>query len=123
MFTTHLDTRWLHPEKLRLKILAPLVWNRIGYSVTVPAGFATDLASVPRILWRVIPPWTANRCAVLHDFLYYTGSLTRAECDIEFYRAMEAEEISGWRALAMWLGVRIGGWVAWRNHRRRDGSS
>ena len=39
--------------------------------VVVPKGFRTDLASSPRILWPILPPfgrWSA--AAVLHDYLY-----------------------------------------------------
>ena len=38
--------------------------------VTVPAGYITDLASVPRIAWAVIAPFDVARAAVVHDILY-----------------------------------------------------
>lgn len=38
--------------------------------VTVPAGYLTDGASVPRALWPLIPPWGAyGQAAVVHDLL------------------------------------------------------
>jgi hypothetical protein len=38
-----------------------------------PAGFVTDLASIPRPIWSFFPPdgpWVKG--AIVHDFLYYT---------------------------------------------------
>ena len=41
------------------------------FKVTVPAGFVTDLASVPRLLWAIVPrDGLHNGAAVVHDFLY-----------------------------------------------------
>ena len=43
----------------------------IGYKITVPAGFVTDLASIPRPLWVLWPPFGKyTRAAVIHDWLY-----------------------------------------------------
>ena len=43
-----------------------------GGKVTVPTGFATDLASVPRAVWWLISPWDIARAAIIHDLLYKT---------------------------------------------------
>lgn len=66
--------------------------------VTVPAGYLTDGASVPRIAWSIIPPWGSyGQAAVLHDLLceYLTVienglpvPITRAEADAIFLEAM-----------------------------------
>lgn len=46
--------------------------------VNVPDGFLTDGASVPQILWSLIPPWGAyGQAAVLHDYLCEYLSITR----------------------------------------------
>ena len=39
-------------------------------TITVPAGYITDLASVPRSIWAVISPFDVARAAVIHDLLY-----------------------------------------------------
>jgi uncharacterized protein DUF1353 len=45
--------------------------------VTVPPGFKTDFASVPRPFWFWIAPWGRHgRAAIVHDFLYQLGSVT-----------------------------------------------
>ena len=38
--------------------------------ITVPAGYITDLASVPRAAWAFISPFDVARSAVIHDMLY-----------------------------------------------------
>lgn len=38
--------------------------------VTIPAGYLTDGATVPRIFWSLIPPWGAyGQAVVVHDLL------------------------------------------------------
>lgn len=38
--------------------------------VSVPKGFLTDLASVPRPCWTFLAPWDIARAAIIHDYLY-----------------------------------------------------
>lgn len=69
-----------------------------GQWVTVPSGYLTDGASVPRALWALIPPWGAyGQAAVVHDLLceYLSiidhglpKSITRDRCDEIFDEAM-----------------------------------
>jgi hypothetical protein len=43
-----------------------------GNTINVPIGFKTDFASVPRLLWSIIPRWGKyGNAAVIHDFLYW----------------------------------------------------
>ncbi len=61
--------------------------------VSVPAGFETDLASVPRLI--VIYELWGNRChreAVIHDYLYRIDSVPQAsklQADRTFLEAMK----------------------------------
>ena len=41
-------------------------------TITVPSGFVTDLASVPRAMWWLIAPFDVARAAIIHDLLYKT---------------------------------------------------
>ena len=41
-------------------------------TITVPTGFVTDLASVPRAMWAFIAPFDVARAAIIHDLLYKT---------------------------------------------------
>lgn len=73
----------------------------------VPAGFLTDAATTPRILWPLFPPvgkWT--RSAILHDYLL--TSRTRREADYEFLRALtECDGVNPAVARLMWAGVSL----------------
>ena len=86
--------------------------------LTVPAGFASDGASVPRFFWRIVFPPGDNRAlraAFLHDWIYRSRpeGWTRAQAD-DFFRQILIEDgvprISA--ELAYW-GVRLFGVAAW----------
>ncbi len=94
--------------------------DKDGPGITVPAGFMTDFASVPRIFWWLISPYGKHgKAAVLHDFLYYmarngTGKpRTRKEADVVFLQAMKVLGVATWKRLAMYYAVRIGARRAW----------
>ncbi len=46
--------------------------NNKTETITVPSGFVTDLASVPRMMWWLIAPFDVARAAIIHDLLYKT---------------------------------------------------
>ncbi len=107
------------------KLLQPFTYEigeeGSGRKVTVPAEFVTDFASVPRILWTLIPPWGGyGKAAVLHDFLYDAAPWSRSECDSVFLEAMKVLKVPFHRRMAIYLGVRAGGWLAWRTRREED---
>jgi len=98
------------------RLVAPLRCSWRGGSVTVPQGFATDLASIPRLLRWVIPgvgDW--NRPSVVHDYLYvHPDDWTRREADRLFLAGLEAEGVGRLKRWAMYAAVRVGGGVLWR---------
>ena len=64
------------------------------------------------------------RAAILHDWLYGVGILTRADCDGVFYRALTTGDgTARWRASIFWLGVRLGGSTSYTKTRIRSGFS
>lgn len=101
----------------------PLIWLEPGRPrIIVPAGTTTDLASIPRALrnLRALDPnGKSRRPAVLHDWLYQNAPKApeaRAVADELLFRALLAEGTSRGAARAFYWGVRLGGWVAWRQH-------
>ncbi|MBK8893737.1 MAG: DUF1353 domain-containing protein [Propionivibrio sp.] len=85
------------------------VSDKIGV-VSVPAGFQTDFASVPRapvMFWLAAD--SAHQAAVIHDYLYATASVSRADADDVLLEAMEAEGVPAWRRWGMYLAVRAFG--------------
>jgi len=76
----------------------------------VPAGFVTDLASVPRIpLVYDLFGATSNEAAVVHDYLYSTRHVPRDVADAVLKEASQATGVPSWRRWPMWLGVRMFG--------------
>jgi len=58
--------------ELELKALKGVGVKLKGSKITVPTGFVTDLASVPRPMWWLIAPFDVARSAIIHDLLYKT---------------------------------------------------
>ncbi len=80
----------------------------------VPAGFDTDLASIPRIFQPFISKLEGVEAAVLHDWFYRFKVVPRAQADRIFLEAMEGA-VPWWKRRVMWLGVRAGGWLSYQS--------
>lgn len=107
--TEHLDRKFS-------RVAQPLVYatripNARGALLVVPVGFVTDFASIPRLLWALLPrDGSYQPAAVLHDWLY-TEDVSRKDADDIFLEAMEACGTCGPVRRAIWLGVRLCGWL------------
>ena len=94
--------------------------------VSVPKGYITDLASVPRFCWAFIAPFDVARAAVVHDILYekintaYKGEKILNKHDRERYRkvaddvfkeGMESAvpPVPKWKIWAAYNAVRVFG--------------
>ncbi len=125
-----------------------LTWLEDGafFSLTVPKGFRSDGASVPRLLWSVIgltPDGPIRAGALLHDFIYRYGGempagsfrvyvrgewaasaqpITRRRADWILRHFAQAAGISPRRALLVWTGVRVGGWWSWKGTQTAGGA-
>lgn len=103
------------------RLLADLVYESdvAGITITAPADFITDLASVPRAPFAyLLAGGIGHAAAVIHDVLYSTHVTTRRTADAVFYEALRVLGVAAWRARLMWLGVRIGGRHAWSDPAR-----
>lgn len=120
------DLRTMPGEQRLFKLLAPFHASKDGKPFVIPAGFFTDLASIPNAAeWFIqndAP--TILRGALGHDFFYqYAGhppgcpfSVTRAEAD-EFLREAMAVCGASWsQRWTVWGAVRVGGFNAWKPH-------
>lgn len=78
------------------------------WEITIPAGFDTDLASVPRLPGAYLLFGNkARRSAILHDYLY-SEKWPREAADLAFREAMK-NEVDTFTRFAMWAAVRVGG--------------
>lgn len=113
-------------------VLAPLIWTGTkGDTFTVPVGFRTDFATVPRFLHWIVSPYGAyTRAAVLHDWLLVElaswsagetpvlpgGALlyrtqppaNSRDCDGIFRRVMQDLGVPWAKRWIMWAAVRVG---------------
>lgn len=111
-------------DSRRWKVLEDFLFvDGVGRTWRVPAGFVTDLASVPRALWGLYPPFGSYEdAAVVHDFMYTYQSTLSPEVDKGFaddhlMQGMVARG-TGWLTRhAVYWGVKVGGGPAWRGHK------
>ena len=113
-------------EDKRFEVVSPFTYyiDKLGgnLKVSIPPGFRTDFASVPRFFWRVIPPvGLYGKAAVVHDYLcenkyawqvdgqgnwaYY--AVTRKEADKIFREAMNVLGVGKAKRNVMFWGVRL----------------
>jgi len=99
----------------------PLVY-RVGISndsVTVPRGFVTDLASIPPALQSLIQQNGPHLLpAVIHDYLYWKQTCTRAESDQLLLLAMIENKVPVRDRTAIYQTVKIAGSFAWNDNTR-----
>ena len=125
----HSDTEW--------RLIAPLVYKGKRDTFTIPAGYVTDFASVPRMLqWFAPSTGKYTLAAVLHDYLCdalddtgvasipvaarpgWNTHTTSRDVDGLFRRVMREQKVPAVLRWFMWAGVR---WGALFNRRRRPG--
>jgi hypothetical protein len=107
--------------------------------ITAAKGCVTDLASIPRPFWILLPPdgpWV--KAAIIHDYLYATrgtGQLpkgvpgskqpvgitraqpySRAEADWILRDGLKNRGVDFVRRNLIWAAVRIGGWRGWNRN-------
>jgi hypothetical protein len=90
-------------------------------TIVIPKGFCTDGASVPRIFWSLLDPWSNFfSSAIVHDFLYSKDSdfffpLTdRKEADRIFKEAMFNAGVGWLTRHTVHSAVRLGGWASYK---------
>ena len=103
--------------------------ERENKHITVPVGFRTDFASIPRAFKSLFSPTGCyGKAAITHDYLYEDGWVsqllidditgdtfelmyrpTRKEADGIFKEAMEVLGVGWWTRHAVYIAVRIGG--------------
>ena len=111
-------------DELKIRFMESLEYlsHRVERLFSVPVGFITDFASIPRIAWSIFPPTGKyGKAAVIHDFIYQRGlGLTQKEADGVFLDAMEELNVGFWTRYTLHRFLRIGGFVAWGRYRKAD---
>jgi hypothetical protein len=90
-----------------------------GVVITIPAGFVSDYASVPRVLWIWLPPHGQySKAAVIHDHLYWTQECTKQQADNLLMIAMKESDVNGMDKWVIYNGVDWGGQSSWDDNAR-----
>lgn len=87
--------------------------------IVVPKGFVSDLASIPRLLWGILPPHhhRYRLAALVHDFLLTDDNFrvfTRADIDLIFKEIMQVSGVKPWKVFVMYNAVRA--WSYMKSH-------
>lgn len=90
--------------------------------VFVPAGMLTDLASIPRLVWNILPPTGKyGAAAIVHDRLCNTLQITqagklinvpRSKADAILGEAMEVLKVPWFKRVSISSAVALYRWVA-----------
>lgn len=91
-------------------------------TVTVPAGFEFDGASIPKIFWLpYYSPYDPRviLASLVHDYLYVTHladgeAVSKREADAVFRDILREQGVPRGRSWSMWLAVHLFGGRAWR---------
>jgi|ERR1019366_1027732 hypothetical protein len=103
----------------------PLIWmpnpgQERFRKVEVPSGFVTDLASIPRVFWSLLrPDGEYVYPAIVHDYLYWVQSRSRAESDEIFKLGMQEFSINPATIEVIYRAVRLGGNASWSDNQRQ----
>ncbi len=101
---------------------SPAVWSDAARYVRVPEGFMTDFASIPFMFrwWQTGAVGPQRVAAYFHDWLYSEQSaIGRRKADQIFRDVMGDAGAGAFRRWAMYLGLRVGGWLAWRSNQKK----
>ena len=96
-----------------LESMTYLIGNT-NIGITVPVGFVTDYASIPRRLWSLYSPHDQySRAAIVHDYLYWSQLCTREQADNLFMIAMKESAVPAATREIVYFGVHEGGQSSW----------
>ena len=103
----------------RWELSKPFFVSVDGDTWTVPKGFYTDFASVPRFLWPLISPYDLGMGPVAHDAGYFFGWRSRAYWDAALLSCMEHDAVPRWKRVCAYAAVRLFAGGVWRNYRKQ----
>jgi hypothetical protein len=100
-------------------LVTPIAWrpnsaNGKLPAVSVPRGFVTELGSIPKMFWSLLPAdGTLAYAAVIHDYLYWTQSTDRETADSTFREILIELKVPSATVEALYSATKIFGNSAW----------
>lgn len=108
-FSGPIRTQWT-PDGARMILLESVTYTDAKGKVwPAHAGFSTDGASIPQVLWSLIgSPYTGvyRTIAVFHDVAYSTVGMVKDEADLMLRDGALELGCPHWLAEALYTGVR-----------------
>lgn len=90
--------------------------------ITIPKGYITDFASIPRIFWVIYPPHFYNyrKPSIIHDYLYTSKEVivSRKEADKEFIKLLKKNNTWKITIFVFYTYVRLLGWIKWNQYKK-----
>lgn len=98
-------------------IAQPLIWeDQVFGRLEIPAGFRTDLASIPRVFRNIQfldPNGLSRRPAAMHDWLYAWRGIGKDDADEFLKQSLLAEGAAPHVSEVFYLGVHVFGQQSW----------
>ena len=121
-----------NPDKQLYQLVSELGYqsDKMGITITVPAGMLTDFASIPRPVWDFLDPEDPEILypSVVHDYLYTLkgtfpdgSTFTREQADSVLREAMELQGASSLVRETVYQAVRAAGGQFWDAPKKPDG--
>lgn len=89
--------------------------------VVIPPGFKWDGATIPQLLKKDIGDSQDERfteASLVHDYLYIYNLKKRRRCDELFFTILLKEDTPSFKAILMFIAVRLFGWYGfWKNRK------
>ena len=107
------NTNWILLEDMQYEI------GNSKITITVPAGFVTDFASIPKPLWSfgLSPHGKYSRAAIIHDYLYWSQVCTKQQADRIMVLAMKESHVDFIDEAAVFRAVDIFGEKSWDDNK------
>jgi len=113
-----IDIRYIGGAKGKMwEVLTPIKHVlHDGTTIIISKGFKTDLSSVPKFLWGIMPPFGDFLLAALvHDYLYIIDqSKGRSFADKEMLIVANKHNSNKVDNFTRYAGVRVFGWYYWK---------
>lgn len=83
--------------------------------ICVPAGFKTDLSSIPRCLWWESTPSDYPEAGTVHDYLYANNKVPQATADAVYRELLTFLDAGKTRGFLRYYALRMFGHIAYKH--------
>lgn len=108
------ELKYKQLDERNIELLEPLKVQVGQLIIIVPAGFVSDGASTPKVLWVFFPPWDKRYAVatIIHDYLYSELNITGLNKELSdeiFIKIMEENGVGIVKRRLMYRAVSMFG--------------